>query len=100
VTLVGRVDARLAFALEPEGSLSVSIAAWTLEAEPLDTRPGLPRGRELQDLLDGVIDMFSIDLAGPLAELPLPSMDGIVVTDLRVDDAGDWLVATCEVTGP
>ena len=100
VTIGGRIDARLAFALEPEGDLSVSITDWTLAAEPLDARPGLPRGRDLEELLDGVIEMFSIDLAGPLTRLPLPSVGAVVLDDLRVSEAGrpaDWLLVTCEV---
>ncbi len=97
-TLVARLDAPLAFALEPEGDLSVSIADWTLAAEPLDTRPGLPRGADLAALLDGVIDMFSIDLTGPIARLPLPAVDGLALDGLQVREATDapgWLLATC-----
>lgn len=97
-TLVARIDAPLAFSLQPEGDLSISIADWTLAAEPLDTRPGLPRGPDLAALLEGVIDMFSVDLAGPIARLPLPAVDGLALDDLQLEeptDAPGWLLATC-----
>ncbi|MBI2892315.1 MAG: hypothetical protein HYY06_02100 [Deltaproteobacteria bacterium] len=98
VTVALKIDAGLAASFD-DGQVTLSLLGLWFDADPVDSPAGFPEGRELEDLLQSVVDMMAPDLEGTLTSVSLPALAGIrlAACDAAADGAAaDYLTIACD----